>query len=122
VLPRPYRLTRAADFARARSQGRCWSNQALVLCKIANHLPHNRCGFAVSRRLGRAVVRNRIKRLLREAARAQWDLISPGWDIVLIARVGIATMDYGAVSEAITHLLRSAQLLSRGERPEELEG
>lgn len=120
MLPRPYRLTRSADFARVRAEGRCWSNRALVLCRSANQLPHSRFGFAVSRRLGKATARNRIKRLLREAVRAEWQHIVPGWDVVLIARAGSAALDYWAMREAVCHLLRLAQLLA-AERPGEHE-
>lgn len=51
------------------------------------------------------MVRNRVKRLLREAIRLHCDLISPGWDVVLIARKGIVGADYGTVERSVTALL-----------------
>ena len=83
----------------------------LVLCRHPNGLQTSRFGFSVSRRRGKAVVRNRIKRLMREAIRLRCVLVSPGWDIVLIARAGIAGADYGAVERSVTHLLSLARLL-----------
>ena len=56
------------------------------------------------------MVRNRVRRLMREAVRLQWDLVSPGWDVVLIARAGIVGADYWAVEHSVTHLLGLAGL------------
>ena len=83
----------------------------LVLCKRSNGLETSRFGFVVSRRIGKAIVRNRTKRLMREAVRLQCDLVFAGWDIVLIARAGIAGADYWTVEHAVTHLLGRAGLV-----------
>jgi len=48
---------------------------------------------------------------MREAVRLQYDLISPGWDVVLIARKGIVGLDYWAVERSVTHLLSLAEML-----------
>jgi ribonuclease P protein component len=82
-----------------------------VLCRDPNALPTIRIGFSVSRRIGGAVVRNRVRRLMREAVRAHYALLSPGWDVVFIARKGILGADYRAVEMALLQLLRTAHLL-----------
>ncbi|MCD6518565.1 MAG: ribonuclease P protein component [Anaerolineae bacterium] len=110
MLRKKYRLTRTKDFQRTVREGQCYSNQMAVLCKHPNGLPHSRFGFSVSRRLGKAVVRNRIKRLLREVIRLHLDLVAPGWDIVIIARKSIVGANYWTVEQAVTELLSRAQL------------
>ncbi len=110
MLPREYRLTSPADYRRVRSEGRSWANGLLVISRAPNGLPVSRFGISVSRRLGGAVRRNRVKRLLRESVRRQLDIIRPGWDVVLIARKGIVGKDLPSVDRALSELLGRAQV------------
>lgn len=81
------RLSRSAEFERVYRQGRSTANRHLVLYAFPNQSTESpRLGLSVSRKVGGAVERNRVKRLLREAfARAQ-DGLSPGQDLVVVAR------------------------------------
>jgi ribonuclease P protein component len=81
------RLSRSAEFERVYRQGRSTANRHLVLYAFPNESTEvPRLGLSVSRKVGGAVERNRVKRLLREAfARAQ-DGLSPGQDLVVVAR------------------------------------
>ena len=89
---RERRLTRPRDFAALRSHGRAWSGKLLVLVARRNSLETSRFGLSVSKRVGKAVVRNLVKRRLREALR-RLDL-QEGWDILLIARKGAGDTDF----------------------------
>ena len=81
-----------------------------MLRAMPNNLPHSRCGFSVSKSIGKAVVRNRVKRLLREVIRLTQ--IKPGWDIVLIARPKSAEASYAELKKMIENLLSRAQILN----------
>ncbi len=87
----------------------------MVLCALPNDLPYSRFGFAVSRRIGSAVRRNRVKRRMREAVRLMQPQIAPGWDMVFIARSPITQADYHEIAAACARLLRRAQLLTTAE-------
>jgi ribonuclease P protein component len=81
------------------------------LYAAANEGGPTRAGFVVGRRTGKAVVRNRVKRRLREAVRALYSRLAPGTDLVWIARPPSATADYATLAGAVEHLLRRARLL-----------
>jgi ribonuclease P protein component len=113
----PQRLSGSADFRRVREQGRCWSDPRLVLCVHPNGLACVRVGYAVSKHIGKAVRRNRVKRLMRESVRAYGDLVTPGWDIVIIARQRISYADYWDVQGSVGHLLGQAGVYRATDRP-----
>lgn len=114
MIARPLRLRRPFEFERVRKQGRSWTTPLLVLAVLPNDLDHNRYGFAVGRRIGGAVRRNRVKRWLREAARHLHPELRPGHDLVFIARGRLASDDatYHQVADAARQLCGRARLLS----------
>ena len=111
-MRREQRLASKKDFEAVYKRGKTRSNRLLVLRVVPNELGRNRYGFAVGKRLGGAVVRNRVKRRLREGAR-----LAPteqGWDIVLIARQDAVDADYQTLKRAMEELLDRAHLLCNG--------
>ena len=81
------RLRKRAEFTRVQQQGRRVAGRFVTLLILANDCTAPRLGLIASRKLGPAVVRNRAKRRLREAARAVIPLHGrPGWDYVLVGR------------------------------------
>jgi ribonuclease P protein component len=112
VIAREQRLRRGEDFERARRDGVSHSSSLLVLIVSPNGLDRNRFGVTAGRRLGSAVLRNRAKRLLREALREIDPRLCPGHDIVVIARNRFrATTTLAEVREQLLQLARRAEIL-----------
>jgi ribonuclease P protein component len=109
-MERRIRLRRTADVRRVYDEGRSWVHTLLVLIARPNDLDFSRVGVTASRKLGSAVARNRAKRLLREAARHLYPQFGAGWDVMLIARVGILEVREPQVQDALQSLLRRAGL------------
>ena len=104
------RLRKNSQFTTVYERGRTWTGNLVVLKALPNGLGWNRYGFVASKRVGKAVVRNRVKRLLREVVRAIPTKV--GWDMVLIARSKAAISSYHELEAAVAALLRRAQILA----------
>jgi ribonuclease P protein component len=112
------RLSRSAEFERVYRQGKSTANRHLVLYTFPNSSTQRpRLGLSVSRKVGGAVERNKVKRLLREAFAHVEEDLSPGQDVVVVARPsagelaereGLAGMD-----ASLMELLAKAGLRTR---------
>ena len=105
-----HRLTEPAAFERLKTSGRTLRHPLLMLGYRPNELAFSRVGFIVSKRVGNAVIRNRARRLLREAARHAYTQLVPGFDLVLIARNEIVGKSYTEVMQALDELFARAKL------------
>jgi len=113
---RTQRLRSPRDFERVRRRGRHVSGLLLSLTYARRELEPealptpSRIGFSVSKRVGGAVERNRVKRRLRESVRRRLAALSPGWDIIVTARSGSAQVEYVALDAALVEALTRARL------------
>ena len=110
-MKQKFRIRENERFQEIRQKGKSFSDRYLVLSFLPNTLPYSRFGFVVTSRLGSAVVRNRIKRQLRECIRLRMNTIQPGWDVVIIARQAIKDADYHTMDAGCARLLGRAHLL-----------
>ncbi|MBI5029564.1 MAG: ribonuclease P protein component [Chloroflexi bacterium] len=103
---------RTADFQRVWDDGKSYSHPLVILRARANEIGQCRFGFVAGKKIGKATVRNRAKRLMREAIRPRLPNIAPGWDLILIARSGVGMATFQEVNTAIGILLQRAKLES----------
>ena len=87
------------------------ANPYLVLYARRNRTGENRVGITVSKKLGKAHVRNRVRRRLREVYRLNEDKFAPGWDIVVVARSRCVDADFGKLQSAYLALAEKAGIL-----------
>lgn len=104
-FPRKYRIRARSDFDRLYKTGVVAADHVLVVRACMNGLPHTRLGLSVSRKVGPAVVRNRWKRLIREAFRKSRVRLPAGYDLVVRPRRG-AEPDFRDVSGALPRLAK----------------
>jgi ribonuclease P protein component len=98
-------LSRPQDFATLSERGAIKSHPLLTMRFLRNDLDATRFGLSTGRRLGGAVIRNRVRRRLREALRVMAPSFQPGWDVLIIARPALVEADHGALVEALRRLL-----------------
>lgn len=102
-------LTKRAQFLTVYKSGKAWVDELIVIKALPNELEFSRFGFSIAKEIGKAVKRNRLRRLLKEIVRLT--PIKPGWDIVFIARPGAVNADYHTLRKSTGKLLSRAQLL-----------
>jgi ribonuclease P protein component len=101
------RLVRKADFDAVYRHGKRRSNSHFTVFSKANDLPESRFGFSIKRAIGGAVVRNRIRRRIREVIRLHRQEISAGWDIVIHPKPHVAAAPFAALTTELLKLLRT---------------
>lgn len=118
MLPAKQRLCKNDQFRRIYQRGRSYPSDIAVLHvmrrvgEAAADCPNRRIGFVVSKKQGDAVTRNRIKRRLREAVRAQLsDLREGPYDLILVGRTQARTADWLQIRTALQELFQRASLL-----------
>ncbi len=109
TFPQTHRMKTPAEFERCYARKRSASDGVLIVYACENNLPHPRLGCSVSRKVGNAVVRNRYKRLFREAFRLSQHELPPGIDFILIPRPG----PYPAIDVLRASLVKLAKQTSR---------
>lgn len=109
------RLTRREDFGKVYRHGKSAANQQFVIYSLPNaKIEQFRMGVSVSKKMGNAVVRNRLRRMIKEIVRLNADRIRPQQDFIVIARKPVVGMEYKEMEKCLLHALKRASLLQRG--------
>jgi ribonuclease P protein component len=101
------KLTRKADFDAVYCTGKRRSSSHFTVFLKANNLPQSRFGYSIKRALGGAVVRNRMRRRMREVVRLHREEISAGWDFVIHPRANVASAAFLALETDLLRLLKA---------------
>ena len=105
-FPRDVRLVRRSEFDAVYRAGKRRSSSHFTVFLRANELPLSRFGFSIKKALGGAVVRNRMRRRLRELVRCHRQEISAGWDIVIHPKISVAQTPLPALTQDLLRLLK----------------
>lgn len=111
-MKRKFRLTRSSDFKRVRRFGKSYAHPLVVLITSPVPDPVLRIGVAAGRTVGKAVERNRAKRLIRTGLSELLPEISRGWELIFLARQPLVKASYSDTCAALRSLLKRAKLVS----------
>lgn len=91
------------------SRGKSFANKKLVVYYIKSNDEKLKIGISISKKVGKAVVRNRLRRLIKENIRLNTK-IKTGYSIIILARVGADDLDFQTMKSSINHLLKKCDL------------
>ncbi|MGR3311570.1 MAG: ribonuclease P protein component [Candidatus Brocadiales bacterium] len=104
-FPKSERLLKRKEFQRVFDEGRKLRSNELLVYALPNGMDKSRLGLIVGKKVGNAVRRNRIKRIIREAFRLNKGLLSSDVDLILIPRPGLSSPTLSAIEDGFKKLL-----------------
>lgn len=108
------RVKKNSEFQEIFSKGQSFANRQFVVYFLKKEeQPSFRIGLSVSKKIGNAVMRNQIKRYIRQSFLELKDEVKEGFDYVIIARKPAAEMNFHEVKMSLVHVLKRAKVLKR---------
>ena len=104
------RLRKDSDFKNIYRKGKSLATKTLVFYFIKNDLGYTRVGYSISKKVGKAVIRNRIRRLIKENLKDIPDL-KDGYDIIFIGRIPSSESNYKEIGKSVRYLFRKSGVL-----------
>jgi ribonuclease P protein component len=105
------KLSKTIEFKKVFSEGRRIEGKSLIIFILKNDYNFNRPGIIIKKETGKAVFRNKIKRQLREAFRMINKKLSPGYDIIVLAKNNVKKSDYFEICHDLGNLFYKGKLL-----------
>ncbi|MDB5055695.1 MAG: rnpA [Bacilli bacterium] len=113
-MHKQHRLAKREDFNKVFRFGKSVANQQFVLYHLAKpEHDYFRLGVSVSKKIGNAVVRNRLRRIMKEVIRLNKDSIQLTADFILIARKPVVDLNYQEMESCMIHVLKKAALYKK---------
>ncbi len=106
-------IKKNTDFRRIYATAKSYANSDLVLYFMPNGTAGTRFGVSVSSKVGNAVVRNKIKRQIKEILRGNLDIIRKGYDIIFIVRIRCKSASFAQITSSLMHLLKKACIIEK---------
>jgi ribonuclease P protein component len=111
AMNKEYRLRTNEDFKKVYKKGKNYWNRNLTLYVKKNGLKNSRIGFSVTKKVGNSVVRNKVRRRMKEICRLNFDNIKEGYDIIFIPKKNVVNITYLELESAMLHLFVKGNLL-----------
>lgn len=112
-MEKKYRLKKNMEFKKVYAQGKNYWNRNLILYVRKNGLDETRAGFTVSKKIGKAITRNKIRRRMKEIYRLNLKEIKPGYDLVFIPKKNIIDISYRELESAMIHIMKISGLVEK---------
>ena len=107
------RLRSNMEFKKVYKYGKNYWNRNLILYVMKNDLGYTRVGYSITKKIGNSVVRNRIRRQMKEIYRLNFDWIENNYDLIFIPKKNVVDISYEKLDSAMIHIMNLAKLLKK---------
>ena len=113
MLTKTLRMKRNTQFSYVFKKGQVFKSKNLMLIVAPKKFRQSKIGLVVTKKIGKSVVRNHVKRLIRESIREHLALISPSLDLIIVARQGVESASFQEINKTILELLKKSNALNQ---------
>lgn len=107
-----YRLRSNMEFKKVYSGGKNYWNRNLILYVKKNNIGNTRVGYSITKKIGNSVIRNKVRRRMKEIYRLKFDGIKSGYDLIFIPKKNVVDISYKELESAMLHILKLSSLLT----------
>ncbi len=105
-----YSLRKNEDFKKIYKSGKNYWNRNLILYVRKNSLNYNRVGYSITKKIGNSVVRNKVRRRMKEIYRLNLLNIEQGYDFIFIPKRNVTDISYKELESAMLHIIKLTKL------------
>ncbi len=112
-MDKMYRLRNNMEFRKVYNKGKNYWNRNLVLFVKKNNLGYTRVGYTITKKVGNSVVRNRIRRQMKEIYRLNFDRIEKDYDLIFIPKKSVVDISFIELESAMIHIMKISRLIKK---------
>lgn len=112
-MDKMYRLRSNMEFKKVYKNGKNYWNRNLILYVKKNDLGYSRVGYSITKKIGNSVVRNKIRRQMKEIYRLKFNLIKSNYDLIFIPKKNVVDISFKELESAMIHIMKIAKLLNK---------
>ena len=101
------------EFKQVYKYGKNYWNRNLILYVKRNDLGYTRVGYSITKKIGNSVVRNRVRRRMKEIYRLKFDLVKDNYDLIFIPKRNVVDISYKELESAMHHIMNIAKLIKK---------
>lgn len=101
------------EFAKVYKNGKNYWNRNLILYVMKNDLGYTRVGYSITKKIGNSVVRNQIRRQMKEIYRLNFDLVKDNYDLIFIPKKNVVDISYKQLESAMMHIMKLGKITKK---------